>query len=1228
MKNLTKIFMAIVMLAAYSCATDLTNDLGVQVNGGDGQITLTLSLEESKTQLGTEAEGVYPLLWSTGDQISINGVASAALSEQYNGKAAATFSIPTIAEVYNIAYPAAGEGQVLFAENQAYTAGNIANGATTMYAKCAAEESAHLHHLTAILKIAVVGEATLTHAQISTIDRAPIAGAFAIDFESGAVTATEASKSVINYSFGEGLQLKSEAQYIHVAVPAGVYDELYVTLYDKANGVMYATAKADSANPLEAGDLRNFKTPITYAATDKVVVIKNEADLKAFAAAAATTTTDVVLANDITLTEAWTPIEGYTGTVHGHGYAIKGLTAPLFGTTSASFKGLHLEGVNIVETVNPNVGALARTIVATDAVKPTVEHCSASGTIQVNCTSYELSGSDKYAPFAIGGVVGHIKGADLDGVVSNVALDVDQILATSNTTKVFMSVGGVVGYVNNYSETVLSNLANCESKGDIDIHEVSYTTVSYDAGTVLPYIGGVAGYMAISNHGCTVSNLTNHGNIGIRGYYGVGEGGTADINYTDVDGCLAGVVGYLDSVNASGLKNYGSLTFDNGRIWFLYLGGVTGQLGANAVLKDSENHGKITLPYTGDTLPKIVFLHCGGVVGHTWEGSKLTGCDNYGGIAITSNLTVGGTSGHRYFRVGGIAAFTCGEIENCHNKKGANIDISGSIGGAPNWQDDAIAGVVAVAYHHPVKNCSNSGAVKAGCNNNSANAAYKGHTNVGGVVGIASKYCENVTNNGTIIFLGNTKIVYLGGCVGFLGNSTNTDKIGGYTNNGRIELRGTTGTNKTSACEVSGKAQIGGCIGNAEGDLHYATNTGDITLFGVKHGGENRYGGIVGYITSKATGGIHNCTNSGDLNIDNTTHAGGLYAAGVTPVVSGSGSNLTNKGNMTITCKYTGTANTRAFISGVGGYIASESSNFLNQGTITVNGTLEQVRIGGIAANGDAASAANCTFTNFVNEGDIIFNADVTFNSNNHACIGGLWGDCNTAHTLVNCGNKGNITVSKDASTASGSQANQVLYVGGLFGYNRSAVKTFTGCFNTGDVTVEEGATMVKGPYTGGCFGKFDKAPTINNDGLRTTGNVKVLNGAASTNDNRCGGIVGWNAESIGNAQVYCDVVGIGLDGVGMVTGMARNTSYLASSNKLGGRIAKSLNADGTPNYVTVWANTGTIVDEETGETITDPNLPAGEIVPFWEVIYGAVWAEASATKCDGCSYISELKIE
>ena len=196
MKNLAKIFVAFAVLMAYSCATDPVEDQSVQL-GGNALTTITLSLEEARTQLGEEADGHYPLFWSEGDQISVNGVASQPLTAAQAGQASATFSVAVVADNYTIAYPAAGENEVLFAENQSHVANNtFGNGVTTMYAKCAADEAVQLQHLTAILKIGVSGDAKLTHAQISTIDRAPIAGKFAI--EDGEVYMTQESKSVIN----------------------------------------------------------------------------------------------------------------------------------------------------------------------------------------------------------------------------------------------------------------------------------------------------------------------------------------------------------------------------------------------------------------------------------------------------------------------------------------------------------------------------------------------------------------------------------------------------------------------------------------------------------------------------------------------------------------------------------------------------------------------------------------------------------------------------------------------------------------------------------------------------------------------------------------------------------------------------------------------------------------------------------------------------------------------
>ncbi|MBR0338664.1 MAG: hypothetical protein IIX40_00560, partial [Alistipes sp.] len=136
MKKNAILWMLAVVAVAFSCTTDATHDLGVGLGNNDGLTEITLSLEESRTQLGEKAGEVYPLLWSEGDQISINGVASTALSASEAGAASATFSVAgNPAKPYCIAYPAAPAGQVLFAEKQNYVGnGTFESGVSTMYA--------------------------------------------------------------------------------------------------------------------------------------------------------------------------------------------------------------------------------------------------------------------------------------------------------------------------------------------------------------------------------------------------------------------------------------------------------------------------------------------------------------------------------------------------------------------------------------------------------------------------------------------------------------------------------------------------------------------------------------------------------------------------------------------------------------------------------------------------------------------------------------------------------------------------------------------------------------------------------------------------------------------------------------------------------------------------------------------------------------------------------------
>ena len=160
MKNLTKIFMAVVAgLFAFACVTDTTEDLGVKVEGNKGVYEVTLSLEQSRTQLGEKVEGLYPLYWSEGDAIAINGANSLPLTGVAENAAEATFSFTKIVErPFCVVYPAPTvatiEDEVVeepaapvtvypvtFAATQPYTVGTFAPEAAPMYGYAADRKS-------------------------------------------------------------------------------------------------------------------------------------------------------------------------------------------------------------------------------------------------------------------------------------------------------------------------------------------------------------------------------------------------------------------------------------------------------------------------------------------------------------------------------------------------------------------------------------------------------------------------------------------------------------------------------------------------------------------------------------------------------------------------------------------------------------------------------------------------------------------------------------------------------------------------------------------------------------------------------------------------------------------------------------------------------------------------------------------------------------------------------
>ena len=383
MKNLAKIFMMVAALFAFACTTDVTEDLGVQIGDGAGQTTLTVSLEESRTQLGEKVGDLYPLYWSEGDAIAVNGQVSNALTAEQAGSAGAIFIIEPAATLpYSITYPAnaampieevvEGEGEtttpavpsVVFLPEQTYTEGTFCAGAAPMYAYATEEGPIQMQHLTGVLRIAVKGEGVTLRHLVVTAEDGKIAGPFTVDCATGALTAGEEATNSIKVSFGKGLQLKGdEATPIYVAVPAGAHGK-FTLLLSSTTDIMKLSF--DSAvKPVVAGKVREF-AEFTYQANateEDIFLIDSKDALMQFAEKAANfapyTTAKVVAPIDMTDAE-WAPIADFGAyTFDGGDFEIKGLSAPLFGATAASIRNVKLTDVAYEVTDLAHSGAIA-----------------------------------------------------------------------------------------------------------------------------------------------------------------------------------------------------------------------------------------------------------------------------------------------------------------------------------------------------------------------------------------------------------------------------------------------------------------------------------------------------------------------------------------------------------------------------------------------------------------------------------------------------------------------------------------------------------------------------------------------------------------------------------------------------------------------------------------------------------------------------------------------------
>ena len=1059
MKNFTKIFFAVVAgLFAFSCVTDTTEDAKVLV--GSGITEFTLSLEESKTQLGEkDTDGKYPLYWSQGDQISINGVPSIALSENYDGAVAATFSFETASlnAPYCVVYPASegvGEGAtypVTFAAEQPYTVGTFAAGTAPMYGYAAeATSTIEMHHLTGVLRLAVKGSGEAITKVVATSESGKIAGEFTVNCTNGTLVAGENASDKVTVTFAEPLVLGEVATPIYVAVPAGSYGKFAITLHTATDKMQ---VKFDSeSKPIAAGIVREFNE-FTYipniVETSDVFEIDGKDALIEFASIAAEfapyTQAKVTAEIDMTGYD-WTPIEEFGDFLFdGGNFAIKGLNAPLFGTTNADIKNVKL--TDIAMTTN---GLLRFGAIVCHPINSTIENCEVSGTITVSnpdfvpAEAYDVTNT----VIVVGGISGYSQGTNFIGCNNRANITISQI-AQSAGPVIIPCFGGVTGFETSYTiesgDVIKGAITNCSNYGAI-----SYEDNSTER-WLRPCIGGVVGYSPTSNE-LVISGCNNHGAISMKNCVTNGAAGHGSCEY------VGGVVGKVFNATITSCTNHatGTITVD-GDLTYPCVGGVLAYSNYSN-LSELHNLGAVEIKSTAT----IIGTMTGGVVGcayasdsgSTYLFTKSTNDAPVKVLASTRNIAAADlpSKGAYYYRVGGVVGFARQTTNHCENKANGDVTTAGSIKiMTTNTETTSftVSGCVPYATTATPSNLVNRGDITV--NNTvvldslctASNQPYL----VSGCVGTASYNPHTLTNHGKISVGG--KLIGYNAFIGGVVADGMTYNIFPHTstNYGTVEVT------KEAELDIAKTSYVAGIIGiteRANADVKDATNNGAILFDGTILKGGLRMGGVAGYTKSY----MSNLTNNGPLTIGENATAGytqiggviGYYAVGTV----GTSENWTNTANGDITVKGTLTGQLR-----VGGCIGDKCNDtsifntFTNAGDITVLTDVPSTlcvggNVGIVSSNTDKGKDE---YTDFTNTGAISLNG--TFGQ--YVWIAGCIGHASVSDKLAlkNMTNNAPITVVGTTTTTSDS-----CYIGGVIAHKNGAGDN--GLYNNenGDITI------------------------------------------------------------------------------------------------------------------------------------------------------------------------------
>ena len=953
-----------VLLTSVSCVQDITEDLTVGVQGGAQEFTV--GIDQSRVVLGDrDAMGKYPLYWSNGDKISINGIVSSSLKVAEGELISqANFTVTpgedqVLEAPFKVLYPGNANDQVVFKTIQNHTIGTFENGTTPMYGYSEASATLTLKNLAGAVKIGVKGEegVVVTRVLVESTDGQPVAGTFDVDYTTGELTATNDISTTAALLSAEGVALVSDAaQYFYIALPAGEYAPLNITIVTAEHGTMHVAAKdmagAESFS-LAAGEIKSFNE-LTYSENATVFEIFDVEGLFEFAnmvkaGTFAKSYDKAALGADIYAasgSSTWTPLEGFNGVFDGRGFTIYDLPAPMFGETAATISNLTLAAPNIYVSDLEAAGAFACRLVGLGSLnKCHTETFEVDGVKDGSITFAATYNAENPVDFCFGGLVG-VVGANAS--ISECSAGVP--LNFTGCEGGVVRVGGLIGG---------SELGATISKS---VNNAAITLTGECSG----YFGGIAGkahVRIVESENKGAITFDNKAVTSQQLYVGgiVGENTNSYIEFCKNDA----------PITLNGTVNDSAINKE------FYVGGLLGRFGrdvgsASVAPRDSENtaNGDITIGGT------ITLRECTPAAGKTGASATTTNHQCWGGLFGRANQN----GPARCINRGDLvvnATFTNEKSYMGNNNKSndSHLYISPWVGGIYGhgtvavdadtanygsvvWESDCkfnviLGGMVGRSSTITQNPCKNYGTVKF-------DATTTGKVYLGGFCGISIQAHKNIENYGTIEFAENASSadLYIAGLAGsgnllfYEGTTARSTHYGitGGKNYGKVIVNGDTTAVAQAAgiCGYVGNAVFDGCQNLVDSTIE---GSGSITVSATASiTGKLYISGICAYSNSTAGGcKIQNCQNDGALYFYGTSTSSSYIGGIVGLTLKPSGvSTCTNNGAIYMD----GSNGAAGYIGGVIGYSANGGTltDLHNRGDITVAGLNKNVNASGIGA--------------------------------------------------------------------------------------------------------------------------------------------------------------------------------------------------------------------------------------------------------------------------------------